>query len=212
MLMRTIFRQFSQQSRGLTEGEVALARLFFGDDIPYQDVRLHENTRLMMKEASAMVPDNNMFFRDSEYERDFYQCDSCGRSFFIHEMAHVWQFYNGQHPVNGFVAILLEAKTSGKSYFDFYDPWEVLKYRQAEGQAFDPEDFDQMNIEQQAQFIQVVFYHYDQWVENGCPENGELFDNCLFHFELIQAIFPRGDLFSDPNPQPAVQGELEHAV
>ena len=81
-------------ARGMTSGEIALARSVFGDAIDYGRVRLFKRKWWPFQPRnSAMAPMGDIYFHPEggAWSDDFAK-ESLGRQgFFIHELTHVWQ-------------------------------------------------------------------------------------------------------------------------
>jgi hypothetical protein len=80
--------------RGLTEGEVALARSVFGDAIRYDKVTLRRRKFFPLQPRQiTMAPRGHLHFHPhgDAYCDDFGLADFRKRGLFIHEMTHVWQ-------------------------------------------------------------------------------------------------------------------------
>jgi hypothetical protein len=73
-----------------------MATLLFGDAIDYRRVRIY-NRRYMPFQPSncAMSPNGSIYFHKSCCLLDFSTGTDDARHWFIHEMAHVWQFQLG---------------------------------------------------------------------------------------------------------------------
>jgi len=87
-------------ARPLTSGEIALARLVFGGAIDYQRVRIH-NTRFipfLQRKDVCITPNGELYFHISRYRPDFSLATAPEQHWFMHEMAHVWQYQLG-YPV-----------------------------------------------------------------------------------------------------------------
>jgi hypothetical protein len=87
-------------ARPLTAGEIAMARLLFGDAIDYARVRVH-NTRylpLVQPKDVCITPNGSLFFHASRFREDFSSAPEGEQHWFMHEMAHVWQHQLG-YPV-----------------------------------------------------------------------------------------------------------------
>lgn len=81
------------QSRALTAGETGLAKSMFGQIIAYPKVRILQIPRMHF---GAMVPWGRIIvFADWRAPQDFTEADIKEQSWFIHEMAHVWQAARG---------------------------------------------------------------------------------------------------------------------
>jgi len=73
-----------------------MASLLFGDAIDYRRVRLY-NRRYMpfQPKNCCMTPNGSMYFHRSCFLSDYSRGDPPAVHWFIHEMAHVWQFQLG---------------------------------------------------------------------------------------------------------------------
>lgn len=81
------------ERRALTEGEVALGRLVFGDEIDWPRVRVLQAPPLGF---GAMVPvGRTIVFSRWRARRDFAASPVAERGWFVHELAHVWQAARG---------------------------------------------------------------------------------------------------------------------
>ena len=85
------------ESRELTAGEISLAKLMFKDSIPYKKVRIVRGELLGMPDHSenAMTPFGEIHLPSKKYDeiKDFYNGSIEQKRWFIHEMAHVWQYF-----------------------------------------------------------------------------------------------------------------------
>lgn len=82
------------RGRGLTKGEVELARSMFGDAINYARVRLIRGKWWPFQPGNAaMAPMGNIYFhpKNGGWSNDFSKEGLHRQGFFIHEMTHVWQ-------------------------------------------------------------------------------------------------------------------------
>jgi hypothetical protein len=87
-------------ARPLTAGEIAMARLVFGEAIDYTRVRVH-NTRylpLVQPRNVCITPNGSLYFHSSRFRDDFADASAEEQHWFMHEMAHVWQHQLG-YPV-----------------------------------------------------------------------------------------------------------------
>jgi len=86
------------KSRPLTAGEVAMARLIFKDSINYSTVKIHNEEYLpfgLQDNDTAMTPNGSMYFNPDYYVHDFSKEKENTKMWFVHEMAHVWQYQLG---------------------------------------------------------------------------------------------------------------------
>jgi hypothetical protein len=85
------------KQRGLTAGEIALARPAFGDKIDYGRVKLCDGPGLQPLAHAAFAKGNpaitvgSIVYFKKDYCPDFSAAGANRRSF-IHEMTHVWQY------------------------------------------------------------------------------------------------------------------------
>ena len=86
------------EGRGLTPGEIDLARSVFGDAIDYGRVRLFRRKWWPFQPRNAaMAPTGNIYFHPEAggWSDDFSSEPLHAQGFFIHEMTHVWQAQRG---------------------------------------------------------------------------------------------------------------------
>ncbi len=90
------------ESRGLTSGEIDMAKLVFGGSVDYSTVKVHNGEYLwfgMQPDDTAMTPNGEMYFNPKHFKEDFSDPTSPGdQCWFMHEMVHVWQHQLG-YPV-----------------------------------------------------------------------------------------------------------------
>ncbi|WP_426101664.1 type VI secretion system Vgr family protein [Massilia sp. TSP1-1-2] len=89
------------KSRGLTPGEISMAQSIFGMSIDYAKVKVHNGEYLwfgLQPDDTAMTPNGEIYFNPARYLTDFSETEYEGMIWFIHEMAHVWQYQLG-YPV-----------------------------------------------------------------------------------------------------------------
>ena len=81
------------ERRRLTEGEIALGRAMFGDDVDWARVRVMQLPALGF---FAMVPfGRTILYAKLRAWRDFSQAPSEEQGIFVHELTHVWQAARG---------------------------------------------------------------------------------------------------------------------
>jgi hypothetical protein len=84
--------------RPLTPGEIALARLVFGDAIDYDPVRIRQRKwAFFQPRETVMAPRGHIHFHPfgSRYREDFAHAPLSDQGLFVHEMTHVWQHQKG---------------------------------------------------------------------------------------------------------------------
>jgi hypothetical protein len=78
-----------------------MAKLVFKDGIDYSRVRVHKGSYFwfnLQTSRTAVTPNGEMYFLADDYEEDFSLVGEdliYKRSWFLHEMTHVWQFQMG---------------------------------------------------------------------------------------------------------------------
>ena len=85
-------------ARGLTSGEIAMARLLFADAIDYSRVKVHNSEYLwfgLQPDDTAMTPNGEIYFNEKHFLEDFSTARGVDRHWFMHEMVHVWQHQLG---------------------------------------------------------------------------------------------------------------------
>ena len=107
-------------SRHLTTGEIKLARQVFGNSVDYAVVKIHDKPHsFLQSKNSAMAPNGEIYTRGC-FSADYSKEDVFARSFFIHEMAHVWQYQNKiLHPIASALALQLKHKFNYTASYNF---------------------------------------------------------------------------------------------
>lgn len=133
-----------QKSRSLTQGEIDLAKQVFKDSIDYAKVKVHKGEYLLWVQDNhtAMTPNGEMYFPEEIYEEDF---SSANKSFFIHEMSHVWQYQLGYNTIKA--GLTLAAKGG-------YKENKAYQYKQY---LNDRTKLSEFNMEQQGDIISDFF-------------------------------------------------------
>jgi hypothetical protein len=125
----------SQVRRGLTPGEIALAREAFGERVPLEQVTFVEGAgrNPVAKAAfrngnSAITLRRTIYFGPAYYQPDFSAGKSAAKGLLIHELAHVWQYekmgtawffarYGREYAAAGFKAWRMYEYEIGKTPF-----------------------------------------------------------------------------------------------
>lgn len=139
-----------KQGRLLTEGEIALGRSVFGDEIDYSRVRVHDcKWRFFMPGHRPHAPNGHIYFPPgaSCYADDFAHAELRDRATFVHELAHVWQHQKGFY-VAGRAAL-------NRSY-DY-------------GQVFRGRPFSRLGVEAQAKMVADYYLLKHGAVLDGRP-------------------------------------------
>ena len=88
-------------TRALTAGEIHWCRRLFGAAIDYDRVRVHAGSYFwfdLQRRHTAVAPDGAIWFTPEDYRDDFSREHAWRLLWFMHEMAHVWQYQLG-YPV-----------------------------------------------------------------------------------------------------------------
>ena len=127
------------RKRGLTPGEIELARSVFGDAIDYSGVLLVKGKWWPFHPRNAaMAPMGNIYFhpQGGVWSEDFSKERLSLQGLFIHEMTHVWQ-----------------AQTRGRYYLVLMrHPFCRYGYQLVEGRPF-----GRYGLEQQAEMVRHCF-------------------------------------------------------
>lgn len=168
--------------RNLTSGETELAREVYKDSIKYQKVKIHHGKYIFAQPAgSGMTPNGEIYVADDARQNNFlykkdYSIESVElKAFFIHEMAHVWQYQNKILRVKT-AAVLGQLRHFGR-YGKMYK--YVLDARKK---------LIDYGIEQQAAIIE----DYYVVIKEGMPEfcGGRIQNQCAFaeKKELLEIV------------------------
>lgn len=91
--------QVPSHERRLTQGEIEMAQLVFGDSIDYSLVRIHNHGYWMLvgmqPEDTVVAPNGEIYFPKDLYRDDFSRENLDLQKLFIHEMTHAWQYQLG---------------------------------------------------------------------------------------------------------------------
>lgn len=89
-------RMHLHRSRPLTGGEISMASLLFRNAIDYRRVRIHARRYIPFQPKNCcMTPNGSMYFHRSCFLEDYAQASATNQHWFIHELAHIWQFQLG---------------------------------------------------------------------------------------------------------------------
>ncbi|TAL32485.1 MAG: hypothetical protein EPN97_09960 [Alphaproteobacteria bacterium] len=147
------------ESRGMTPGEIELAKSVFGNSIDYSKVRIHNGKdegpvarveNYLSKfigmndvENRPQASGSNIWYPTGQYKDDFSKPGN-DSSTFIHELTHVWQFQHGL--AGAAVKTAEDVVTNGLNYDKTYT------YK------LDPKkDLMDYNVEQQANIVAEYF-------------------------------------------------------
>lgn len=82
-------------SRSLTEGEITLLKSIYSTTITYSDVKIHNyKAYFFQPDDTAMTPDGEIYFPPKHYLADFSTAPLSTKAWFIHEGAHLYQYYS----------------------------------------------------------------------------------------------------------------------
>lgn len=87
------------EDRGLTIGEIAMARRVFGDAIDYGSVKIHSHGYWLFfglqNANTAVAPNGQIYFPGDLFKPDFSLLGATEQRLLIHELTHVWQYQLG---------------------------------------------------------------------------------------------------------------------
>lgn len=133
--------------RGLTGGEVLLAKGVYGDLIDYDKVVVINCPYLPWQPlATFMAPNGCIFVHREHYQADYAVLDLSYQGIFIHEMAHVLQYQKG-------ISVLGRGALLQTAYYLSCKRYNPYRYVLQEGKSF----FD-YNIEQQGDIARDIFF------------------------------------------------------
>jgi hypothetical protein len=84
----------ADETRPLTAGEIAIAKVLFKDAIDYSRVKVHNGDFIpfgKQDQNTAITPFGEIYFPKGRFKEDFSAENALHRHWFIHEMVHVWQ-------------------------------------------------------------------------------------------------------------------------
>jgi hypothetical protein len=80
--------------RVLTLGETMMLQSVFGTGINYPSVRVHNHKYIFFQpDDTAMTPNGQIYFPSAHYLADFSTASLGDRAWFVHEGAHLYQYY-----------------------------------------------------------------------------------------------------------------------
>ena len=134
------------KDRALTAGEIALAKIIYKDSIDYGRVKVHNHKKHFFQPKNAgMTPNGNMYMAKNVYVADYSHTNGIGQAFFIHEMAHVWQYQ---------LRVLNPRWAAIGEFFE-----HLFQYGKAYYYTLEPnKDLLDYDIEQQAAILEDYFY------------------------------------------------------
>lgn len=129
------------KERQLTQGEITLAKRVFKDSLDYKKIRIHRGKYIFFQPDNSGMTPNGEIYVHGIYRSNYAASQLELQGFFIHEMAHVWQYQ--LDVLNPVAAAIWESLKHGFQYDDTYI------YKLAKGK-----DLLDYAIEQQASIIE----------------------------------------------------------
>ncbi len=81
--------------RDLTAGEIALLQSVYSKTITYASVKVHNYFYIFFQpDDTAMTPNGEIYFPPKHYQADFSTSTLPDRAWFVHEGAHLYQYYS----------------------------------------------------------------------------------------------------------------------
>lgn len=109
--------------RGLTAGETALLESVFAKTIAFSSVKVHNYKYIFFQpDDTAMTPNGEIYFPPKHYKADFSVESLSVRAWFIHEGAHLYQYYSLKWivKVRGIVDRSYDYKLDSRKKFQHY--------------------------------------------------------------------------------------------
>lgn len=133
--------------RGLTGGEVEIAKKVFHDLINYNEVKIFNIPYLPWQPKDIlMAPNGRLFVSQQVFAEDYSKCSIVMQGVFIHELTHILQYQKHMNvAVRGFVL--------QSAYYLSFKKYNPYKYKLIEGKLF-----EQYNIEQQGDIARDIFF------------------------------------------------------
>ena len=133
-------------SRALTQGEVALATQLYGSAIDYAQVKVHDGKYMFFQPNNSGMTPNGEIYVQGIYSADYSLESPQLQGFFIHEMAHVWQYQTGILSLGVIGSAIVEMIGRAGDYDSAYG--YVLNASK---------DLTDYNLEQQASILEDYF-------------------------------------------------------
>lgn len=132
------------KERPLTTGEIAIAKKIYKTSLDYSSIKVHDEKYVVFQpNNSGMTPNGEIYVSDI-YKTDYSASIPALKSFFIHEMAHVYQYQ--MKILNPITAAIGESFRTGFDYDEAY-------YYELDAKN----DLLDYRIEQQAQIIEDYY-------------------------------------------------------
>ena len=136
------------QYRGLTSGEIKMARPVFGDLIDYAQIKIFNIPYLPWQPANIfMAPNGNLFVHQKYFRPDYSICPMSLQGIFIHELAHILQFQLG-------INVVVQGAILQAGYYLSFKQYNPYRY-----QFIKNKSFSSYNIEQQGDIARDVFFN-----------------------------------------------------
>ncbi|ENX42740.1 hypothetical protein [Acinetobacter sp. NIPH 2100] len=136
------------QYRGLTSGEIKIARSVFGELIDYAQIKIFNIPYLPWQPANIfMAPNGNLFVHQKYFRPDYSICSMSLQGIFIHELAHILQFQQGTN-------VIVKGAILQAGYYLSFKQYNPYRYQFIRNKAF-----SSYNIEQQGDIARDVFFH-----------------------------------------------------
>lgn len=162
MMLETVQKCPVGGERGLTEGEIALARSVFGNAIDYAKVTMRRTKFFPFQPRNTvMAPRGRIHFNPAgtSYCDDFSREGMSRQGLFIHEMTHIWQTQE-----KGDWYLVLHRHPWCRYDYSLKPGWKLEKY----------------GIEQQAEIVRHAFMLRNGWKLAGVTDPAAY--DLLVHF------------------------------
>ena len=132
--------------RGLTNGEVLIAKSVFDNLINYNSIKIFNIPYLPWQPKDIlMAPNGSLFVNQKLFAKDYSQCSIAMQGLFIHELTHVLQYQKHKN-------VLIRGALLQTAYYISFKKYDPYRYTLIKGKKF-----EQYNIEQQAEIARDIF-------------------------------------------------------
>ncbi|MGP1333359.1 hypothetical protein ACJ8HP_14940 [Serratia sp. CY36935] len=111
--------------RRLTLGEITLSRFLYKNAIDYSLVKVHNASYFpfgLQNEETAVTPNGELYWPEKHFREDFSTETTRYLWWFMHEMAHVWQYQMGMNVrLRGIMSWAVTYKYSLPDYYSLAD-------------------------------------------------------------------------------------------
>nr|WP_228711832.1 zinc protease [Acinetobacter sp. FDAARGOS_515] len=173
--------------RQLTSGEIRMSQLVFKNSIDYSKVWIHVGGLIHTATGNAMTPAGEIYISSKDYveNQDFSLSRPNIKHWFIHEMAHVWQYQNGAK--TGWLGLKQGCNGGYTTEVQSVDSANELKAYDTDLLGRDAnKKFQDFNFEQQGRIIE--FYFDSNFLKNEEPHRKHLQISLKLHNRVMAIL------------------------